>query len=144
MKILIVVFNFSLMVLFASSALAKEDARLYLMGKQAARKANYDFAFMHYNSIVRDYKNSKYYESSFFARGEYFVQIKDYNAAKNILTKYLKEFPDSEIKTYALLYLYKIALEQQDAPMQENPAPSTRLPVTGVWRAPARHQAAPS
>jgi outer membrane protein assembly factor BamD (BamD/ComL family) len=90
-------------------AQAAEDIRIYLKARQFARSQSYDFAFMQYRSLLRQYPGSPYTKEALFAQGEYFFLIPDYDKAAEVFRQFVEQYPEDEGKLFALAYLLKIA-----------------------------------
>lgn len=119
MKLLVRSFcSLFLVTAFISPVLANEDARLFLLGKQASRQKNYDFAFMHFNSILRQYEESNYAEKALFAKGEYYFKNENFKTAKKTFGKFIEAYPQSEARDFAFMYLYAIANHDQNADLE--------------------------
>lgn len=93
---------------------AAEDAVLYSKAVQAAGTGHADFAFMHYNALLRDYPHSKFREQALFAAGEYYSRLPYYSKAAAAFKDLVKDYPASAGKLFALAYLYKIAQEEKN------------------------------
>ena len=94
---------------FGNPAFAENESQLYAKAVKAAKTGNPDFAFMYYNAIARNYPQSKYREQILFAKGEYFFQLPQYGQAAEMFKAFLTDYPDSNGKLFALVYLFRIA-----------------------------------
>lgn len=93
---------------------ASEEAALYSKAVTAAKSGQTDFAYMYYNSLARNYPQSKYREKVLFVQGEYCYQLPQYAKSKKALQEFIRDYPDSDGKLFALAYLYKIAEYEKD------------------------------
>jgi len=100
--------SFMLTVLFIVEAYASEDKVLYYEGVRDARCNNIDFAFIMFDSLVRDYSSSKYFKDALFATGEYRFVINDYADSRVIFTKIVSYPENTKIKLFAYAYLMKL------------------------------------
>ncbi len=96
------------------TACAGEDALLNKRAVKAARSGDLDFAFMNYRSILLRYPRSPFAQQALFAKGEYYYSLPDFPQARLVFEEYVKKYPESEAKMFALVYLMKIALADQD------------------------------
>ena len=101
-------------ILCASTVFAGEDARLYAQAQKMAKAGQKDFAFMQYQTILRDYPVSRFREQALFGKGEYYFLINNDRQAKEAFTSFLTEFPQSNGRLFALAYLWRIAQSQRD------------------------------
>lgn len=92
-----------------SLAEAESEAEVYRKAVQAAKAGKVDFAFMYYNSLIEDHPQSPHREEALFARGEYSFQMHVYAQAQEALNAFLKDYPQSDGRLFALAYLYTIA-----------------------------------
>lgn len=104
----------SCLLTFNAPGHAAEDALLYSKAVQAARAGHADFAFMHYNALLRDYPHSKFREQALFAVGEYYFRLPYYSKTVAALNDLVKDYPASTGKLFALAYLYRIAEEEKN------------------------------
>ncbi len=91
-----------------------EDAPLYSLGKNFAKRQEKEFAYMQFRDIVLHFPGSRFREGALFATGEYFYSITDYTEATKTFKQFSKEYPTSKNKIFALGYLYKIAEIEND------------------------------
>jgi hypothetical protein len=101
-------------ILYAAVAFAGEDATKYAQARKMAKAGQKDFAFMQYQTILRDYPNSRFTEPALFGKGEYYFLIEDYRQAKEAFEGFLTQFPKSNGRMFALAYLWRIAKLQND------------------------------
>ena len=103
---------FILALSFSCSAWAQDEGWLYASAIRESRAGNREFSFLHLNSLVRTYPESKYLENSLFAIGEYHFQDKNFADAADAFSQLLEKFPDSRSTVFAMAYLLKIAQER--------------------------------
>ena len=115
-----ILFIFAILSLSSSPAFAGEDARLYAEARKMAQAGQTDFAFMQYQTILRDYPSSRFTEQALFAEGEYNFMVQNYDQAKEAFQSFLIHYPDSKGKMFALIHLWRIAQIQNDAAAAKN------------------------
>lgn len=98
---------------------AEGDGRYYSRAVKAARKGSIDFAYMNYRAILRGYPRSKFRESALFAEGEYYFMIPSYEEADEAFQNFLKLYPQSKAKLFALAHRLRIAQETNDLELAE-------------------------
>lgn len=108
---------FVLSFLFGAPLEAGEEVQLYRKAVKAAKSDHVDFAFMYYNSILRNYPQSKYREDALFALGEYDYQLPNYAEAAQMFESFIADYPQSPGRLFALAYLYKVAEIQENQSM---------------------------
>src|SRR5437773_1041895 len=108
------------MSLWGPVVFAGEDARLYAQARKMANAGPVDFAFMQYQTILRDYPISRFTEPALFAQGEYYYMMEDYNQAKKAFETFLERYPQSKGKLFALAYLWRIAHSKNDEASAKN------------------------
>jgi outer membrane protein assembly factor BamD (BamD/ComL family) len=81
----------------------------YSRAKSAVKSGDQEFAFMHFLTVLKENPNSKHREEALFATAEYFFLISDYSDAFSELKEFIEDYPNSKIRTFALLYLLKIS-----------------------------------
>lgn len=91
-------------LLSGTPAFCQSERQEYSAAVEFAKKGDIDFAFMHFRSLL----NTGYRQEALFAVGEYYFLKSDYTDAVSAFTDYLREFPDSSGKPFALAYLLKI------------------------------------
>ena len=94
---------------FVSTGFAPGAFEMYSKAVKFAKAGQDHFAFMHYNELLRNYPMSEYREQALFAIGEYYFRMPDFQEAAEAFQTFLKDYPDSEEKLYALAYLLNIA-----------------------------------
>ena len=103
-----------------STGFAPGAFEVYSKAVKFAKAGQDHFAFMQYNDLLRNYPMSKYREQALFALGEYYFQMPNLRKAREYFDTYLKEFPDSKERLYALAYLLNIAGQNKnDTVIQE-------------------------
>ena len=110
----IAVIFLSFLFMMPLSGHAGEEDQLYRKAVAAARAGNTDFAFMYYSELDRDYPHSRYRDQALFAKGEYYYQLPGYPEATRIFQSFVQDYPNSDGKLFALVYLYKMAEAGQD------------------------------
>lgn len=93
---------------------AGEDANLYKKASQFAKQGDREFAFMNYRAILKGYPKSRFTEKALFANAEYYSILTKYGDAKVHFEDYVKDFPDSKGKFFALVHLWKLAERKGD------------------------------
>lgn len=81
----------------------------YSQAQSAVKSGNREFAFMHFLTVLKNNPAPKYREKALFATAEYFFSVSDYIDAFSTLKEFLEDYPDSKMRTLALLYLLKIS-----------------------------------
>jgi hypothetical protein len=109
-----------LIPLFYEIGFAQTDAQIYSMAVKAAQSGELDFSFMHFRSLLRNTRNSKYKERALFAIGEYFYLNAGYSDAASAFEQFISDYPNSRGYIFALAYLFKIAKIRGDAPLVKN------------------------
>ncbi|MDD3296451.1 MAG: outer membrane protein assembly factor BamD [Candidatus Omnitrophica bacterium] len=94
---------------------AYRGANLYDSGRQAARRGDYDFAFMYFQEFLRRKPQSKSAQDAFFSLGEYYFKIKDYADSSKIFIRFIRQHPQSKAKIFALAYLLEISRLREDS-----------------------------
>ena len=105
----VVIVAWLLVLLMSTSIYAFEDRKLYSMGVEAASAGKKDLAFIHFDSLVRKFPNSKLSEYALFAIGEYYYAVADLRDSDKIFNEFIKSYPDSKAKIFALAYLLEMA-----------------------------------
>lgn len=111
----IILLSLGFMLCLTSLAGAESEAQIYRKAVQAARAGQADFAFMYYNSLAQDYPHSSHREEAIFAVGAYYVQMRIYPRAKDALNAFVKDYPQSGARLFALAYLHAIAESAKEA-----------------------------
>jgi len=106
MRVWVMVF---LILLFCRAGYCQESQEIYHEGVQAARAGDLDYAFMYFQSLVKEYPESRYGNDALFAMGEYYFIKGDYPDANGVFIKLINDYPDSKGEIFALVYLLKIA-----------------------------------
>ncbi len=75
----------------------------------SAKQAEYDFAFMDFNTILELYPHSRYGPAAEFAIGEYYFLENNLPMASDEFLDFYAKYPQHEEALIALAYLYKIA-----------------------------------
>ena len=101
-------------VWIGSVGFAPGAVQVYSKAVEFAEAGQADFAFMHYNKLLRNYPTSKYREQALFATGEYYFQISGFQEAATAFKTFLDEYPDSKERLYVLAYLLSIAQRNQN------------------------------
>jgi len=103
-----------LLVWIGGAGFVSEDGQVYSMACEFARVGRQEFAFMHYNHILREYPQSSYREQALFAAGEFYFNVFSYKEATSAFQKFIDEYPDAEERIYALAYMLNLAEREQD------------------------------
>ncbi|MFH1414122.1 MAG: hypothetical protein ABIG56_04685 [Candidatus Omnitrophota bacterium] len=88
---------------------AEGDALMYSRAAKAAKAGNVSAAFMYFHSLMNSNPDSRYRDEALFAIGEYYFLISNSYDAFISFADFVNEFPDSQGKVFALVYLLKIA-----------------------------------
>jgi len=99
-----------------STGFAPGAAQVYSKAVKFAKAGKSHFAFMHYNQLLRNYPTSKYRGEALFATGEYYFRSAGLQEAATAFEAFLEEYPDSEEKLYALVYLLNMAHKNKNEP----------------------------
>jgi len=100
---------------WCSNGFCATARQLYKLADQRAASGQPDFAFMHWRNLLRDFPQSQQAQPALFALGEYYYSLPDYKQAVTSFESYLKKYPDSGDRLFALAYLLRIArLRGQD------------------------------
>lgn len=94
---------------FGSVGFTSGAVQEYSQAIKYAKAGQGDFAFMHYNKLLRNYPASKYRGQALFATGEYYFQLSGFKQAAAAFQALVDEYPDSDERLYALAYLLSIA-----------------------------------
>lgn len=107
-------FFFVLLILslFIREAYPQEDRSLYYQGLRAARAGETEAAFLRFYRITNLFPESKFLENSLFAAGEYYSLVGDSYDAARMFIRFIKDYPESNARIFALAYLLKIAAKQ--------------------------------
>jgi len=104
--------RFLLIILFLliipHNALGGVDAKFYRKAKKAAKKGNFDFAFMSCRNIRTEHPQSKYSERCLFAEGAYYFDLPLLKEASSLFREHIKNYPKSKARLFSLAYLAKI------------------------------------
>jgi outer membrane protein assembly factor BamD (BamD/ComL family) len=109
-----------LLLLFSSGLRQASAEEEYSQAQNAVKSGDKEFAFMHFLSVLKNNPESKHRQEALFATAEYFLLVSDYGDAFNALEEFLEEYPYSEMRTFTLLYLLKIARIWQDAQLAKD------------------------
>lgn len=101
-------------VWLVGSGFSSGAVHIYSMAAEFAQAGQKDFAFMHFNELLRDYPESRYREQALFATGEYYFRIYNYQGAEAAFKTFLEEYPDAKERLYTLAYLLSLARRNQD------------------------------
>lgn len=107
---------------FAScgAARAQTAGELYRSARTAAAAGDRHMAYMYYAGIVRDVGRSSVRQQALFAVGEYQFLVGATRDAVTTLVAFTEEYPNSPAAIFALGYLYRIAVQAQDAELTKN------------------------
>jgi len=97
-----------------SGGIVSGAAQDYSKAVKYAKAGQNDFAFMHYNKLLRNDPTSKYRDRALFAIGEYYFQISGFKEAAIAFQSFIDEYPESSERLYALAYLLNIANKDND------------------------------
>ncbi|MDP1854279.1 MAG: outer membrane protein assembly factor BamD [Candidatus Omnitrophota bacterium] len=99
---------------------AQMDKSLYFQGIRAAKNGELDSAFMNFKMFLDDFGESKLAENALFAVGEYYFLTSNYYDAFAAFNRFVKKYPKSKARVFALVYLLEIAKRQKNAELVEN------------------------
>ncbi len=100
---LLAVFIFKAPNINAQSAEAQ-----YREASQMVEEKKYDFAFLAFRSITRDFPKSKYASDALFAVGEYLYSQTANTESISNFSEYVRKYPNSDGTVFAKTYLLKI------------------------------------
>lgn len=86
-----------------------EDRLLYYKGVAAAKAKDIHLAFMNFRMFLDSSPKSKLAENALFSIGEYYFLTSNYSDAAGAFQRFIKNFPESRAKIFALAYLLEIA-----------------------------------
>jgi len=104
----LIVFLILVIIQSASGAYALNDASLYQYAQQEVKEGDLDFAFLHYNAILKYSTFSKYYKEALFATGEYYFLNNNYTKAQEAFSAYIEHYPKDDGLLFAIVYLLKM------------------------------------
>ena len=104
-----VVFLIIFLILFPLAFRQVFSEEEYFQAKNFVKSGNREFAFMHFNAILKDSLQSEHRQEALFATAEYFFQASDFVDSFSTLKEFLEEYPSSKMRIFALLYLLKIS-----------------------------------
>jgi outer membrane protein assembly factor BamD (BamD/ComL family) len=107
-------------LLFCRMGYGQDSHEIYQEGVQAARAGDLDYAFMYFQSLVKESPESKHGNDALFAMGEYYFVKGDYPDANNAFIKLINDYPDSKGEVFALAYLLKIAESRGNDDLAQN------------------------
>lgn len=96
----------SLSLLGLKQASGKEED--YLLGQDAVKSGDRDFAFVYFLSEIRNNPQSEKLQEALFATAEYLFLVHDYNDAFSALMEFIGDYPLSKMRSSALFYMLKI------------------------------------
>lgn len=115
--LILFVFTFGINNLSADTASSKYQEAVRLV-----KNKEYDFAFLAFRSVVREYPQSKYAQEALFALGEYYYFIKSYGEADRTFNEYISKYSDSREAIFARVYLWKIIEHSDKVPQRKKEA----------------------
>lgn len=98
---------------------AGEDGILIAQARAMVTEGDYEFARMSYRRILREYPLSPYAQEALFGQGEYDFLLHDYPLAKKNFQILTRRFPKSPQHIFALIYLWKIAQDENNLPAKQ-------------------------
>lgn len=114
-----VIFFMLLSLTCLRQACAGEDGTLIAQARGMAKQGNFEFAFMNYSRVLREFPLSKFTPEALYGRGEYGFALHDYPLAKENFQILAQRFPKKPQRIFALVYLWKIAHDQSDESAQQ-------------------------
>ncbi len=102
-----------LALLFGQAGYALTDSAVYNYALEAVQKKQLDFAFIHFQSLLRYSPSSSYYDKALFACGEYYFLSNNYPDAEKMFNDFIINYPQSKAFPFAAAYLIKINLNMQ-------------------------------
>ncbi|MFA4991790.1 MAG: outer membrane protein assembly factor BamD [Candidatus Omnitrophota bacterium] len=112
---------FCVFIFHAGNLYASGGGVLYAKAIKAIKEKQYDYAFMQFRAIVRDYPGTKYTQRAMFGTGEYFYNSNMHYEAIEAFSDYIRRYPDSDAGIFARAYLLNIA-ETIARPTEEDKA----------------------
>lgn len=100
--------------IMAKPSCAGEDFRFYFQAQKYARQDEIDFSFMACQKILTEHPDSRYAQECLFGVAEYYYDLPNLTKAKDRFEKYVGRYPETEAKLFALAYLYKISVHEQN------------------------------
>lgn len=100
---------FVLVFCFFSSAVAGAVPREYMDAQDYLKNGDTDAAFMSYLLLSGAKRNTVYHQEAFFAVGEYYFYLDDYQDAFKTFQDFLETYPESKLRPFALFHLLKIS-----------------------------------
>lgn len=107
-------------VLICPLVYAQTDKSLYSQGVRAAKSGELDSAFMNFKMFLDDFKESKLAENALFAVGEYYFLTSNYYDAFATFNRFVRKYPKSKARIFALVYLLEMAKRQKNEEFVEN------------------------
>lgn len=117
-KFILLILAFSFLASGLPKGWADEDE--YLRAKSFVKSGDKDFAFIKFLTIVNEKPNSRYRQQALFAVAEYYFTASDYIDAFEALRKFIQNYPDSQMRPFALVYLLKISQAWQKDSLAKN------------------------
>ncbi|MFH1691319.1 MAG: outer membrane protein assembly factor BamD [Candidatus Omnitrophota bacterium] len=109
MKNKITSFSLFLYLLFlAGCATFTQSGEWYRMSIDDIHQDRPYFAILNLKNILKEYPESPYAPKAAFAIGEYYFDNGDYYNAINVLSNYIRRYPDDKGVVFAKLIVYKI------------------------------------
>ena len=106
-------------ILFITQDLSASAGSQYKEALRLIEQKKYDFAFMEFRSVVKNFPKSSFTQQSIFAMAEYYYDHKMYYDAILNFTGYINNYPSSKANVFAKAYLLKITEEIQDPTWEE-------------------------
>ncbi len=101
-------------------AYADEAQTLYRQAVRAARAGDFSAAFMSYHALLDESAVPVRIEQALFAVGEYYYLSGNMVDAVKVFVRFVREYPDSPGRPFALVYLFKIAQQQNNASLAQD------------------------
>jgi len=106
-KIILLSAILSFLLLGLAQAFGSQEE--YFLARDFVKSGDQEFALMNFLAIAQENPNSKYRQQALFAVAEYYFLASDYNDSFEALREFIRDYPDSEMMPYALIYLWKIS-----------------------------------
>lgn len=100
-----------LVIIYCSSGFVypKEDSQLYSQAVEAAKAGQIELAFMYFRTFLKEHPQGKLSIKALFAMGECYYLFNAYSDAARTFNSFIKKYPESKVKLFAIAYLFKIA-----------------------------------
>ena len=91
-----------------------QAASLFSQAREAAKRGEYDEAFLSFRTILENHPDSRYYKRAQFAVGEYYFLTGNYQDAAPVFLQLIADDPKAKNTIFCLAYLLRIAQNTED------------------------------